>query len=156
MGILFSPGPCPQRRPVLFDMRVALATDLSKAKKRGRRTRSVSVDFRVCHRVVGEDAFVIQDGDRVTLVLEDDGSWIFNNVGPDGEGYVVRASTSKSDRGGVRFRMTMTYAQAIDLFAGQQEGMDYTFVGAEKNKAYFAPVRSRQEFSPSRNGHAVA
>lgn len=124
MGIVFSPGASPRKKQIVHDMRVALATNLSLAKKQSRRTRSVGVDFRICFRVVGADGFAVSDGDRVTLVLEDDGSWIINNVGPSGDGYVVRAALSKRNKGGVQFRISMTLPQALDLFDGRQEGME--------------------------------
>lgn len=154
MGIVFEPGCVIGRGNLDADMRVALATNMDAARKKSRRKRCVSLDVRLSSEIVGEHAFDIKDGDRVSLVLEDDGSWIINNLGPDGEGYVVRSSTAKYNVGGVQFRIAATYQQAVALF-GTERGIAYTFVGADSNKAFFTPVVSRTTFRPARNGVAA-
>ena len=165
MGMVIEPGNnSPSRGLVDRDLRVSLATSpeaMMKGKRK--RLRNVALDFRIHKSVVGvgDQKIDINDGDRITLVYEDDGSWIINVLAPHESGYVVRDDRSKYNAGGVGFRISVTYEQFLTIL-GTGRGSEFAhdaefdFVGSESNKAYFAPARKAMSFAPSRNGRVSA
>lgn len=164
MGMLIEPGNnCPSRGLVDRDLRVSLATSpeaIMKGKRK--RLRNVALDFRIHKSIVGvgDNKIDINDGDRITLVYEDDGSWILNVLAPHENGYVVRNDRSQYNAGGVGFRISVNYEQYCSIL-GRDGGefvhdAEFDFVGSESNKAYFAPARKAMSFAPSRNGRVSA
>ena len=135
-----------------WDMRLSVC-NTGKGKRGSNAKRVVAFDFKLSTATVrkynqsiaaGNDLCTpLQDGSKVVVIHEDDGSWILQIV--EDQGYRCRPDKSKYNSEGIMFRVSCTLHDAIEVM-GKTRQKYFELVGCEDNKLYFTVTDSVDKF----------
>jgi len=127
-----------------WDMRLSVCSTGKDNRNSKRAKRCVAFDFKLSTATVrkynqsiaaGNDlCSSLQDGSKVVVIHEDDGSWILQIV--EDQGYRCRPDKAKYNQEGMMFRVSCTIHDAIEVM-GKTRQKYFELVGCEDNKLYF-------------------
>ena len=135
-----------------WDMRLSVC-NTGKDKRGSKAKRVVAFDFKLSTATVrkynqsiaaGNDLCTpLQDGSKVVVIHEDDGSWILQIV--EDQGYRCRPDKAKYNQEGIMFRVSCSLRDAIEVM-GKTRQKYFELVGCEDNKLYFTVTDSVDKF----------
>jgi hypothetical protein len=141
-------GATQTRTAPVWDMRLSVC-NTGKDRRGSKAKRVVAFDFKLSTATVrkynqsiaaGNDLCTpLQDGSKVVVIHEDDGSWILQIV--EDQGYRCRPDKAKYNQEGIMFRVSCTIKDAIEVM-GKSRQKFFELVGSEDNKLYFTATDS--------------